>query len=147
MHYASISYIPEDGDESGVILHYTNVPLPRSAGVIYSGTSGRFPGLLDFFQHVYQIKQPIQKFWRKESLLIFKERQIVSSLYLFIIKQKMCFDQIKTNGEFCEINTGIVDSNIQDWVFDLMNKLYALLEPVCCKKQHKKFLTSYWFVE
>jgi len=43
VHYASIDYIPEDGDESGVILHYTNVPLPRSAGVIYSGTSGRFP--------------------------------------------------------------------------------------------------------
>jgi hypothetical protein len=24
---------------------------------------------------------------------------------------------------------------------------YVLLEPVCCKKQQKKFLTSYWFVE
>ena len=23
----------------------------------------------------------------------------------------------------------------------------AVLEPVCCKKQQKKFLTSYWFVE
>ena len=23
----------------------------------------------------------------------------------------------------------------------------GLLEPVCCKKQQKKFLTSYWFVE
>ena len=22
-----------------------------------------------------------------------------------------------------------------------------LLEPVCCKKEQKKFLTSYWFVE
>merc|ERR1711992_20814 len=43
VHYASIDYIPEEGDKSGVILHYTNVPLPRSAGVYYSGTSGRFP--------------------------------------------------------------------------------------------------------
>lgn len=45
--YVSFNYftahIPEDGDESGVILHYTNLPLPRSAGVIYTGTSGRFP--------------------------------------------------------------------------------------------------------
>ena len=24
---------------------------------------------------------------------------------------------------------------------------FLLLEPVCCKKQQKKFLTSYWFVE
>ena len=26
-------------------------------------------------------------------------------------------------------------------------KLKWVLEPVCCKKQQKKFLTSYWFVE
>ena len=44
MHYASIDFIPEEGDQSGVILHYTNVPQPRSAGVYYTGTSGRFPG-------------------------------------------------------------------------------------------------------
>lgn len=43
VHYASVDYIPEQGDESGVILHYTNVPQPRAAGVIYTGTSGRFP--------------------------------------------------------------------------------------------------------
>lgn len=43
VHYASIDHIPEKGDESGVILHYTNFPLPKSAGVIYTGTSGRFP--------------------------------------------------------------------------------------------------------
>merc|ERR1712020_673962 len=43
VHYASIDYIPEEGDKSGVILHYTNVPQPRSAGVYYTGTSGRFP--------------------------------------------------------------------------------------------------------
>jgi len=43
VHYASIEYIPEEGDQSGVILHYTNVPQPKAAGVYYSGTSGRFP--------------------------------------------------------------------------------------------------------
>ena len=30
----------------------------------------------------------------------------------------------------------------------ITTKLYTvLLEPVCCKKQQKKFLTSYWFVD
>ena len=42
VHYASIDYIPEEGDQSGVILHYTSLPQPRSAGVIYTGTSGSF---------------------------------------------------------------------------------------------------------
>lgn len=44
VHYATVKYIPEDGDDSGVILHYTNVPQPRSAGVYYTGSNGRFPG-------------------------------------------------------------------------------------------------------
>jgi len=43
VHYASVKHIPEDGDESGVILHYTNLPQPKAAGVIYTGTNGRFP--------------------------------------------------------------------------------------------------------
>ena len=28
-----------------------------------------------------------------------------------------------------------------------VNNGALLLEPVCCKKQQKKFLTSYWFAE
>ena len=71
MHYASISYIPEDGDESGVILHYTNVPLPRSAGVIYSGTSGRFPGLLDFFPTFSSDQTANPKFLKKKEFAYF----------------------------------------------------------------------------
>lgn len=43
VHYASVDYIPPDGDASGVILHYTNIPQPRSAGVYYSATNGRYP--------------------------------------------------------------------------------------------------------
>ena len=43
VHYASIDYIPEAGDTSGVIIHYTNVPKPKSAGVYMTVTQGRFP--------------------------------------------------------------------------------------------------------
>ena len=31
------------GDNTGVILKYTNVPQPKSAGVYYTMTNGRFP--------------------------------------------------------------------------------------------------------
>ena len=31
--------------------------------------------------------------------------------------------------------------------YDTGTKVVYTLEPVCCEKQQKKFLTSYWFVE
>ncbi len=43
VHYASIDSIPEDGDTSGVLIHFTNVPRPNSAGVYMTATQGRFP--------------------------------------------------------------------------------------------------------
>ena len=44
VHYASVDYIPTEGDTSGVTLKYTNVPQPKTAGVYFSGTNGRIPG-------------------------------------------------------------------------------------------------------
>ena len=43
VHYATVKHIPEEGDTSGVVLHYTNVPQPKSAGVLFLGTNGRYP--------------------------------------------------------------------------------------------------------
>jgi len=43
VHYASVDNIPELGDESGVVLRYTDVPRPRSAGVYFSATNGMIP--------------------------------------------------------------------------------------------------------
>jgi len=43
VHYASISRIPEEGDNTGVVLKYTNVPQPKSAGVYYTMANGRMP--------------------------------------------------------------------------------------------------------
>ena len=31
--------------------------------------------------------------------------------------------------------------------YDTGTKVVYTLEPVCCEKQQKKFLTSYWFAE
>ena len=35
--------IPEDGDSSGIFLHYTRYPQPKTAGVLLLGTSGFAP--------------------------------------------------------------------------------------------------------
>jgi hypothetical protein len=43
VHYASVSAIPPEGDESGVLLRYTNRPQPRRAGVYFLGTGGVIP--------------------------------------------------------------------------------------------------------
>lgn len=43
VHYASVDHIPEDGDTSGVLIHFTNVPQPKSAGVYMTATQGVFP--------------------------------------------------------------------------------------------------------
>ena len=43
VHYAHIDTIPEQGDDSGVVLHYTETPQPQTAGVILMGTGGMAP--------------------------------------------------------------------------------------------------------
>jgi len=44
IHYASVDKIPPEGDTSGVVLRYTDVPQPKAAGVYFSSTSGVIPG-------------------------------------------------------------------------------------------------------
>ena len=43
VHYASTDYIDAAGDDSGVILRYTEHHLPRTAGVLLLGTGGSAP--------------------------------------------------------------------------------------------------------
>ncbi|XP_023347961.1 peptidylglycine alpha-hydroxylating monooxygenase isoform X2 [Eurytemora carolleeae] len=43
VHYARVDKIPTEGDTSGVVLKYTNIPQPRSAGVYFVGTGGLIP--------------------------------------------------------------------------------------------------------
>lgn len=43
VHYAHLDQIPEDGDNSGVILHFTETVQPQTAGVILLGTGGMIP--------------------------------------------------------------------------------------------------------
>ena len=43
VHYASIDRIPVSGDRSGVVLHYTERPQPRRAGVYVMETGGMIP--------------------------------------------------------------------------------------------------------
>jgi len=43
VHYAHLDMIPEDGDSSGIFLHYTRYPQPKTAGVLLLGTSGFAP--------------------------------------------------------------------------------------------------------
>ena len=42
-HYAHLDMIPEEGDSSGIFLHYTRHPQPKTAGVLLLGTSGFAP--------------------------------------------------------------------------------------------------------
>merc|ERR1711874_271300 len=43
VHYAHIDMIPAAGDDSGVILHYTDEERPQTAGVMLLGTGGMTP--------------------------------------------------------------------------------------------------------
>jgi len=43
VHYNSIDHIPSTGDQSGVILQYTDKVQPKSAGVLLLGTGGFAP--------------------------------------------------------------------------------------------------------
>ena len=43
VHYASTDYIDAAGDDSGVILRYTEQELPKTAGVLLMGTGGSAP--------------------------------------------------------------------------------------------------------
>merc|ERR1711936_1168179 len=43
VHYASVDHIPQEGDDSGVFLQYTEQELPRTAGVLLMGTGGSAP--------------------------------------------------------------------------------------------------------
>ena len=46
VHYAHIDMIPEEGDDSGVVLHYTEEEQPQTAGVMLLGII-----LSEKFQH------------------------------------------------------------------------------------------------
>jgi peptidylglycine monooxygenase len=37
-----VDEIPDDGDSSGVVIKYTNIPQPKAAGVYWTATGGRF---------------------------------------------------------------------------------------------------------
>jgi len=43
VHYASVDYIPPEGDDSGVFLEYTEQEQPKTAGVLLLGTGGSAP--------------------------------------------------------------------------------------------------------
>jgi len=43
VHYASVDYIPAEGDDSGVFLEYTEQEQPKTAGVLLLGTGGSAP--------------------------------------------------------------------------------------------------------
>jgi len=43
VHYASVEHIPAQGDQSGVILKYTDVPQRKRAGTYVLGTKGMIP--------------------------------------------------------------------------------------------------------
>merc|ERR1712025_1538270 len=43
VHYASVDYISPEGDDSGVILEYTEEEQPKTAGVLLLGTGGSAP--------------------------------------------------------------------------------------------------------
>ena len=58
----------------------------------------------------------------------------------------------------CTLNTYEKKHNLGNYLFDFRTFISIFiylppcgssraLEPICCKKQKKKFLTSYWFVE
>jgi hypothetical protein len=42
VHYATVDQIPPSGDDSGVLVHFTDKETKKTAGVILMGTAGRY---------------------------------------------------------------------------------------------------------
>jgi len=59
VHYASVDYIAESGDDSGVFLRYTEEPQPKTAGVLLLGTFGYAPAhSTTYFESSCEIEDP-----------------------------------------------------------------------------------------
>ena len=59
VHYASVDYIAESGDDSGVFLRYTEEPQPKTAGVLLLGTYGFAPAhSTTYFESSCEIEDP-----------------------------------------------------------------------------------------
>ena len=59
VHYASTDYIDAAGDDSGVILQYTEQQQPKTAGVLLLGTGGSAPAhSTTFFETSCDIEDP-----------------------------------------------------------------------------------------
>ena len=57
VHYASTDYIEPQGDDSGVILQYTEQEQPKTAGVLLLGTGGSAPAhTTTYFETACQIE-------------------------------------------------------------------------------------------
>ena len=50
VHYGSVDNMPEEGDKTGVIVHYTMEPQPRTAGVLGTITLGSYPARVKFLR-------------------------------------------------------------------------------------------------
>jgi len=61
VHYASVDHIPQEGDDSGVFLQYTEQEMPRTAGVLLMGTGGSAPPhSTTYFETACEIEDPRQ---------------------------------------------------------------------------------------
>ena len=45
IHYKNIDSIPDEGDNAGVIVQYTDVPQPKIAGVLRTEAAGTYPAM------------------------------------------------------------------------------------------------------
>ncbi len=43
VHYASVSHLPEEGDDTTVVVTHSTEPRPKTAGVLLMATGGRLP--------------------------------------------------------------------------------------------------------
>ena len=67
----------------------------------------------------------------------------VCILILFVKHNILCLNVEKHYACY----TLYVETSKPDVLCDDVDQSRIELDPVCCKKQQKKFLTSYWFVE
>ena len=59
VHYASVDHIPSTGDDSGVVLEYTEKQQPKTAGVLLLGSGGYAPAhSTTYFETSCEIEDP-----------------------------------------------------------------------------------------
>ena len=129
-----------------------------SNGEIYGGDFAKFCGLLRIYE-LYKERQYCEAISSGKGHCIDRLSDFFSTLLLSLNDKSLLkylvhlLKKMSPENVLWPIKKSVPrKSSLKNWqhkkiLMEDSQTFLLLLEPVCCKKQEKKFLTSYWFAE